>query len=237
MNHYERPWQTPVPALQKSVEKVVRFPTEDEESGSVLVGFRGPLCSDRYSLSALSVILDYLTDTSIAPLQRELVEIPDPFCNDISCGVLDFLETSLFLKAKSVPFKKLCATKEKIKEVLGNLADGKEAIDMKRMGVVIHRKILDTKDKFEDDPHDTFADALVGDFLYSIKPQDLQTRIGVIQDLEKLRNEPVDYWVDFLKKYFILSPGVVVREKVNQKVMGIYHMLYSKWVCAINVTV
>lgn len=174
------------------------------------MGFRGPSCKDLYSLSALSVILDYLTDTSIAPLQRELVEIPDPFCSDISCDVMGFLESSLLIKAENVPFEKLSAAKEKIKEVLGNLANGKEAIDMNRLGVVIHRKILDTKNRFENHPHDTFADAIVGDFLYSSKPQDLQARLSTIQDLEKLRQEPVDYWLAFLKKYFISSPSVLV---------------------------
>lgn len=222
MPPYHRPWQTPVPPLNET-EKVVRFPTEDEESGSVLVGFRGPHCSDRYSLSALSVMLDYLTDTSIAPLQRELVEIPDPFCSDISCDVEEFLETALIIKAENVPFEKLSATKDKIKEVLGNLVDGKEAIDMDRLGVVIHRKILDTKNRFENHPHDTFADAIVGDFLYSSKPEDLQTRLNIIQDLDKLRKEPVNYWLDFLKKYFISSPGVVVRRKDYQTAV-IYYM-------------
>ena len=215
MPPYERPWQNPVPFLHETVEKVIKFPTEDEESGSVLVGFRGPPCIDQYSMAALSVMLDYLTDTPIAPLQQKLVEIPDPFCSDISCDVLEFSATSLLLKAENVPFEKLSATKEKIKEVLGNIADGKESIDMKRMGVVIHRKILDTKNKFENRPHDTFADIIVSDFLYSSKPEDLQARVNVIKNLEKLQNESVDYWVDFLKKYFISSPGVVVRKKIN----------------------
>lgn len=217
MPPYDRPWQTPVPPLGESIEKVIKFPTEDEESGSILIGCRGPACCDHYSLSALSVLLDYLTDTSIAPLQRELVEIPDPYCSDISCDVLEFLESSLLIKAENVPFEKLSATKDKIKEVLRNLADGKEAIDMKRLGVVIHRKILDTKNRFENRPHDTFAFGILGDFLYSSKPEDLQTRLNTIQYLEKLRQEPVDYWVNFLKRYFISSPSVVVSGSLTKR--------------------
>ena len=210
MPPYKRPWQTPVPPLSDAVEKVVRFPTEDEESGSVLLGFRGPICSDRYGMTALSVILDYLTDTPIAPLQRDLVEIPDPFCSDISCDILEYLESCLVIKAKNVPFGKLNATKEKIKQVLGNLAEGKEVIDMSRMGVVIHRKILDTKNNFENHPHDTFADAIVSDFLYSTRAEDLHSRLGIIQDLEKLQKETVDYWVAVLKNYFSKSSSSVV---------------------------
>lgn len=161
-------------------------------------------------MTALSVILDYLTDTPIAPLQRDLVETPDPFCSDISCDILEYLESCLVIKAKNVPFGKLNATKEKIREVLGNLAEGKEVIDMSRMGVVIHRKILDTKNNFENHPHDTFADAIVGDFLYSTKAEDLHSRLGIIQDLEKLQKETVDYWVAVLKNYFSKSSSSVV---------------------------
>ena len=168
-----------------------------------MLGFRGPSCEDHYSLATLSVILDYLTDTSIAPLQRELVEIPDPFCSDIGCHELEFLESAFLIKAENVPFDKLLAAKEKIKEVLGNLVGGREVIDMERLNVVIHRKILDTKNKFENHPHDTFADVLVGDFLYSTKSEDLKERMEIIQCLEKLRQESVTFWVDFLKKYFI----------------------------------
>ena len=29
------------------------------------------------------MLLDYLTDTPVAPLQRELVEIDDPLCGDV----------------------------------------------------------------------------------------------------------------------------------------------------------
>ena len=177
------------------------------------MGFRGPSCRDHYSISTLSVILDYLSDTSIAPLQRELVEIPDPFCSDISCDIMEFLESAFVIKAENVPFEKLSAAKEKVKEVLGSLSNGKEAIDMNRLGVVIHRKILDSKNRFENYPHDTFADAIVGDFLYSAKPEDLQARLSTIQDLEKLRHEPVSYWLGFLKKYFISTPSVVVSDK------------------------
>lgn len=190
------------------------------------MGFRGPSCRDHYSISTLSVILDYLTDTSIAPLQRELVEIPDPFCSDISCDVMEFLESALLIKAENVPFEKLSAAKEKVKEVLGNLANGKEAIDMNRLGVVIHRKILDSKNRFENYPHDTFADAIVGDFLYSAKPEDLQARLSTIQDLEKLRHEPVNYWLAFLKKYFISTPSVVVSDK--NKIFKKEHVIKKK---------
>ena len=34
-------------------------------------------------MSANLIILEYLTDTSVAPLQRDFVEIEDPFCSKV----------------------------------------------------------------------------------------------------------------------------------------------------------
>ena len=39
---YSRPWQNKVPPLEGSVEEVVRYPSDDEKNGMVLVAWRGP---------------------------------------------------------------------------------------------------------------------------------------------------------------------------------------------------
>ena len=41
------------------------------------------LFQEYYDLAALDILMQYLTDTSAAPLQKELVEIEDPFCSDV----------------------------------------------------------------------------------------------------------------------------------------------------------
>ena len=41
----------------------------------VCVAWRGPSALDRYNLMAMGMLLEYLTDTPVAPLQRELVEV------------------------------------------------------------------------------------------------------------------------------------------------------------------
>jgi hypothetical protein len=40
---YVRPWLSPVPPLPQSVDIVERYPSDDEENGMVLIGWRGPL--------------------------------------------------------------------------------------------------------------------------------------------------------------------------------------------------
>ena len=41
------------------------------------------ILQEYYEIAALSIIMQYLTETSAAELQKELVEIPDPFCSDV----------------------------------------------------------------------------------------------------------------------------------------------------------
>ena len=58
--------------------------------------------------------------------------------------------------------------------MLGNLASGKEAIDMERMKSVIHRRILEALNHMEDRPHDTFAFICIGDFLYGTDEENVR---------------------------------------------------------------
>lgn len=39
---YVRPWQSPVPPIQVSVDQVVKYPSDTEDTGLVLAAWRGP---------------------------------------------------------------------------------------------------------------------------------------------------------------------------------------------------
>ena len=39
---WERPWLEDVPEIEKSVEKTIKFASEDEDDALVVIGFRGP---------------------------------------------------------------------------------------------------------------------------------------------------------------------------------------------------
>ena len=41
------------------------------------------ILQEYYEIAALNIIMQYLTETSAAELQKELVEIDDPFCSDV----------------------------------------------------------------------------------------------------------------------------------------------------------
>lgn len=39
---YTRPWQSPVPPLETSVDELVQYPSDSEDTGMVLAAWRGP---------------------------------------------------------------------------------------------------------------------------------------------------------------------------------------------------
>eukprot|EP00794_Sanderia_malayensis_P015886 gene15886-17486_t len=205
-----RPWQSPVPELKETVERTIEFPTEDESNGMILIGWRGPHVLEYYKLAALDILMQYLTETSAAPFQKELVEIDDPFCSDIYYSEMENFETCFYLKASGVPKGKLIQVRERVEKVLNDIANKVSSIDMERVGILIHREILDTLDKLEDSPHDNLASGVIGDFLYSDTPERLEDYFNDVPRLERLKNENSEFWLALLVEFLVEKPKVVI---------------------------
>lgn len=206
-----RPWMSEVPPLtEKLVEKRVLFPTEDESVGTVTLGWRGPSVNEYYEIQGIKMLFNYLTDTPVAPLQRDLVEIEEPLCGDIDFSFFENKETAISLAADNVPKENLDDIKTNVLEILGNIASGKEEFDMERMKAQIHRSVLEEMNAVEDSPHDTLAFLSIGDFLYSTKSDTMQEYVDKIKHLQKLKEEPVSYWTGLMKKYLMDQKMVVI---------------------------
>jgi len=201
------------------VESVVKFPTEDESNGLFFIGWRGPNVKEYYEIAAIDSFLRYLTETSAAILQKELVEIDDPFCSDLTYSIMENQETCFYLKASGVPKGKLFEIRERIEKVLTQLSSGELVLDMKRLDTVINLQILDSLDKYESDPHEAIAHGIIGDFLYSAEPNDLISYLDDISRLKKLRLESEEFWIQLLKKYIIDKPKVVIIGEPSNKLM------------------
>lgn len=105
----ERPWQSAIPPLSQNHLEEVLFPTSEEEDGIVRVAWHGPMATDRYRFIAMEVLMEYLTDTPVAPLQRELVEVEDPFCSDVELLEFENAVTVFGVSLEGVPVDKLSA--------------------------------------------------------------------------------------------------------------------------------
>lgn len=208
----ERPWQTPVAPLPKSVDNKVVYPTDEEDCGMVYVAWRGPKATTEYNvLTACSVLLRYLTDTSVSPLQREFVEIENPFASRVTYNIVENSEALLYITFDNVPVGKINGIFPKLKQVLARIADGEEKLDMQRMGNVLERYILEGLSNLESNPHDDVAFHIIGDVLYSVCVEDFNTRLNTNTWLQELKSKDREYWITLLKKYLVDSKYVVVR--------------------------
>lgn len=53
------------------------------------------------------MLLEYISDSPVAPLQARLVEVPEPYCAEISESVYENSETCVGLTFSGVPTEQL----------------------------------------------------------------------------------------------------------------------------------
>jgi Zn-dependent M16 (insulinase) family peptidase len=120
------------------LSKVVRFPSEDEDVGSVVVAWRGPSYRDVEACTAIEVLCRYLEESAASPLRQRFVEKDQPLASDATIDIRPFKETLIELaflgvpktrprkKKKTKTATKKKTTKEKIQkpEVQGKVRDG-----------------------------------------------------------------------------------------------------------------
>ncbi|XP_052223206.1 uncharacterized protein C05D11.1-like isoform X7 [Dreissena polymorpha] len=207
---FTRPWQTPVPPLGGSVETVVRYAADDESHGIVNVAWRGPAARDQYTYNSVSLLLDYLTDSAISPLQREFVEVDDHYCSHVNGGLIENSECTVFFKFDNVVTEKLRDIYPRLMSVLSGLTKGTEKLNMGRMANLIHRRVLDALSSLEDSPHDKMASYLIGDFLFSNTKQDMEDRVQMVPCHERMKTEPEAFWLGLINKFFIDKHYVLI---------------------------
>jgi Zn-dependent M16 (insulinase) family peptidase len=91
----------------KSGIRIVEFPSEDIEFGSIGFSWKGPQLSDLYTVLALEVLMLLLVDTSASPLFQKFVELDEPLANDVDFGFKYFLKTGIVLIISNVPMDEI----------------------------------------------------------------------------------------------------------------------------------
>lgn len=209
---FRKPWQTPVSPLKETKDVKILFPSDEEECGIVYIGYLGPKATtDFETLTACYVLLKYLCDTSVSPIQQSFIEIDEPFASRVSYNITENSTSLLFLTFENVPLDKIDFIYERLIQLLVDLANGREKLDEQRLRIVFEKFILERLSSLENSPHDDITFHVLGDFLYASKSEDFQKRLNVTDIITKLQDESIDYWLDLLRKYFIDNHSVTVR--------------------------
>lgn len=76
-------------------------------------------------MTASSVLIRYLSETSVSPLQREMVEISDPYASTVSYNIIENYESAIYFTFENVPLEKIDLVYDKMVSVLTNISEGK----------------------------------------------------------------------------------------------------------------
>ncbi|KAL3282009.1 hypothetical protein HHI36_005212 [Cryptolaemus montrouzieri] len=214
---FQRPWQAPVPPLEKSMDLELKYPTDDEDNGIFCIAWRGASSVyDQYTVTATCLILKYLTSFSVSPLQKEFVEIEDPYASSVTYNLYENSETCIYLTFEDVPVSKLELIKPKLYSILNSIVEN-ENIDMQRMESIINRHRLKCLSNLENSPHQTIAFLIIGHMLYGNTKEDLEQRVNPQVNLMALQKEPKSYWISLLKKYLLDNKFIAIRCKPSKE--------------------
>ncbi|KAH7031761.1 Metalloenzyme, LuxS/M16 peptidase-like protein [Linnemannia elongata] len=199
----KRPWvdSPQAPLMKETTKTIVTFPSEDEDMGEVGINWFGPPVTDFLSFQALDILETYLTDSAVAVLKKEMVEIEDPYCTSVDFITQQRIRAEIRLAFESVPTEKLEEVEPKFFSILERIA--KDGFDMERMAAVIKREKLKLLDRLETS-HMTLAWPCLIHSLYGKKDDsDLADFVDDIHNLDVVANFDNATWVKYLREYFI----------------------------------
>lgn len=106
--------------------------------GEVSINWVGPSYHDFLEEKAIDVLNSYLGDSAISPLQKDLIEIDEPWATALGFASTDYSTSVLQLSLASVPAEKLDSVAIAVKDTLKRVL--KAGIDMDRMTMILHRE-------------------------------------------------------------------------------------------------
>ncbi|RVD83457.1 uncharacterized protein DFL_007843 [Arthrobotrys flagrans] len=216
----DSPWQRPwvdskqPPLLKENVVRHVEFPEKDESMGSILVAYLGPSCVDHTHLAALEVIGSYLAGSSVSVLEKQMVEIPEPYTSGVVWSTEERPNTVIWLELGSVPVARLNDAEKKLFEILGQTVQ--EPLDLDYLKDCLNRSKRQRKFNVENDSH-FFTTPVIYDFLFANRDGSdlLQVKtLDVYNELEKWTEEQ---WRQYIKKWLVDNPHVSIIGKPSAK--------------------
>ena len=206
-----RPWSGEVPRLEVGKDITVSYPADEEDNGLVYAAWRGPSAvTALYRMFATMVLMEYLTETSVSPLQAKFVEIDNPLASSVGYNFIENKESTVYLTFRNVPKEKIALVGEELKTVLTDIVEGKIAWDGPRMLTVINRRISEQMSQMENSPHDAVAFIAIGDMLYGNSTEDLRVRLNSVEEFDKMKQEPNQFWLGLIDSILLKGPRILV---------------------------
>jgi len=207
-------WTQPAPSLSETLTSHVRFPSDDEETGIVRVGWLTFGVNQQYERSAMEVLLTYLTDTSVAELQQAFVECVPPLAGAVYASADDYDPQMVTITCDSVPTGNLDVICSTLADMLTCFAssDG-AALDAERMRSVLQRRRLGIFDAAESSPEASISSAVIPAFLYSRSKDEgeaLRVALAEMERIDRFEKEPASFWTQLAHTALATAPRMQV---------------------------
>lgn len=126
------------------------------------------------TFTAVDILLRYLTQSSVSSLKKEMIDIDEPFANEISYDTLETFNSLIYFSFDTVPTNKLDKVLGKFQEILNKISKGEDPLDMVRIKSIIEKKFMTSLIEMENTAHETMAPHLVKDALFGRSEADVR---------------------------------------------------------------
>eukprot|EP00003_Mantamonas_plastica_P014927 TRINITY_DN2561_c0_g1_i1.p1 TRINITY_DN2561_c0_g1~~TRINITY_DN2561_c0_g1_i1.p1 ORF type:complete len:857 (-),score=315.12 TRINITY_DN2561_c0_g1_i1:19-2493(-) len=194
-----RPWKTPIEPLAGSITEKIYFPDDEEETGTISIGWRAPNWSESLTdFEGYKMLWEYLTHSAVAPLQATLVENESPTASDLSpMNIVTNGEGSQQLWISTVPVEKLDSAEQEVLDALNKVLE--EGIDVERMHSLIRLSKNRHFEQLEESANDYVATMVINDFIYGEDERVLQRCLEMSVVFDALLKYTADDWANMLK--------------------------------------
>ncbi|TKA21744.1 hypothetical protein B0A50_08750 [Salinomyces thailandicus] len=205
---FKRPWadSKPTPPLEKTIVKKVQFPEEDESVGEIVVGFFGPRYTEHVATSALSVLIHYLSGSSIAVLENTLVE-REQLCSMVATQMDFRSDTIITFGLSAVETDKLEEVEQRFIQLLKDTAS--KPLDMAYMQDCLKRlrRVLVSR---SENAGSFFSEIVIDDHLFGGRDGDDLKTLKDLTDFDELEKWTDQQWRDFMSKWLADAKHVSV---------------------------
>ncbi|MPC81855.1 uncharacterized protein E2C01_076493 [Portunus trituberculatus] len=119
-----------------------------------------------HSLLSISVLMEYLTHSSVSPLPKIFVEVDDPLASSVHHSCFENSVSTCYFGFYGVPKDKVNSVSPLLMDTLTKIGSGEMSIEMDTMKDILSNLILLQDSSLETIPHDTIANSAIGDILY-----------------------------------------------------------------------
>ncbi|CEP61270.1 Sdd3p LALA0_S02e10616g [Lachancea lanzarotensis] len=200
--------QIPAKRTETSISEI-EFPETDESQGEILMSWIAEPYSEHLKDLAVSMLMDYFTETALAPFNSHLVEIDDPLANLAEYWTDDFMRTIVNFNFHGVPVERMHEAKEKILEILRN-----HKIDFARMKQVVENGKWEYVLNCEKNGLTFLSQTCITDFIYGDdRGSILENTLKNLNDFETLAGWSQEQWQILLRTLFVDNKPVIVLGK------------------------